>query len=126
MGCDGCYFALRNEFRKVNSFRPFPITIKTDQKQLENVEFKNLGSIITNYGRCTCEIKSIIATAKAAFKTKTLFTRKFHLNLRKKLVKCSIWSTASHGAETWTFRKADQKYLESFEMWCCKRMENIS
>ena len=33
-----------------------------DQKQLENVEsFKYLGSMLTNDGRCTCEIKSKIA-----------------------------------------------------------------
>ena len=33
-----------------------------------------------------------------------------------------------YGAETWTFRKVDQKYiyLESFEMWCWGRMEKIS
>ena len=30
------------------------------------------------------------------------------------------------GAETWQLRKVDQKYLESFEMWCCRRMEKIS
>jgi hypothetical protein len=30
------------------------------------------------------------------------------------------------GAETWTLRKADQKYLESFEMLCWRRMEKIS
>jgi len=42
------------------------------------------------------------------------------LNLRKKLVKCYIWSMA------WTIRAADQKYLESFEMWCWRRMEKIS
>ena len=30
---------------------------------------------------------------------------------------------ALYGAETWTFRAADQKYLESFEMWCWRRME---
>jgi uncharacterized protein YnzC (UPF0291/DUF896 family) len=29
-------------------------------------------------------------------------------------------------AETWTLRKLDQKYLESFEMWCWRRMEKIS
>jgi hypothetical protein len=40
--------------------------------------------------RCTCEIKSRIATAKAAFNKKTLFTSKLDLNLRKKLVKCYI------------------------------------
>ena len=31
-----------------------------------------------------------------------------------------------YGAETWTFRAADKKYLESFEMWCWRRMEKIS
>jgi len=65
--------------------------------------------------------------AKAAFnKKKTLFTSKLDLNLRKKLVKCYIWNMALYGAETWTLRTADQKYLESFEMWCWRRMEKIS
>ena len=64
--------------------------------------------------------------AKAAFsKKKTLFTGKLDLNLRKKLIKCYIWSMALYGAETWTLRAADQKYLESFEM-CWRRMEKIS
>ena len=77
--------------------------------------------------RCTSEIKSRIAMAKAAFsKKKTLFTSKLDLNLRKKLIKCYIWSMALYGAETWTLRAADQKYLESFEMWCWRRMEKIS
>jgi hypothetical protein len=30
------------------------------------------------------------------------------------------------GAEMWTLRKIDQKYLKSFEMWCWRRMEKIS
>ena len=33
---------------------------------------------------------------------------------------------ALYGAETWTLRAADQKYLESFEMWCWRRMERIN
>ena len=61
-----------------------------------------------------------------AFSKKTLFTSKLDLNLRKKLIKCYIWSMALYGAETWTLRTADQKYLESFEMWCWSRMEKIS
>jgi hypothetical protein len=48
------------------------------------------------------------------------------LLLRKKLVKCYAWSIALYGAETWTLRKVDQKYLESFEMWCWRRMKKIS
>jgi hypothetical protein len=62
--------------------------------------------------------------AKAAFnKKKTLFTSKLDLELRKKLVKCYI---ALYGVETWTLRKLGRKYLESFEMWCWRRMEKIS
>jgi len=41
-------------------------------------------------------------------------------------VKCYIWSIALNGAETWTLRAVDQKNLESFEMWCWRRMEKIS
>jgi hypothetical protein len=74
-----------------------------DQNQLENVEYFNyLGSMITSNTRCTREIKYRIAMAKTAFnKKKTLLTGKLDLNLRKKLVKCYIWSIALCGAETW-------------------------
>jgi hypothetical protein len=47
------------------------------------------------------------------------------LELRKKLVKCYVWSIALYGAEAWTLRAVDQKHLESFEMWCWRRMEKI-
>jgi hypothetical protein len=54
--------------------------------------------------------------AKAAFnKKKTLFTSTLNLELRKKLVKCYVWSIVLYGAETWTFRAVDQKHLESFK-----------
>ena len=86
-----------------------------------------MGSILTNDGRCTCEIKCRIATAKAAFiKKRTHFTSTFDLEVRKKLVKCYVWSMALYGAETWTLWALDQKHLGSFEMWCWKRMEKIS
>jgi hypothetical protein len=83
--------------------------------------------MLTDDGRCTCEIKSRIAMAKATLNIKkNLFTSKLDLNLRKKLVKCYIWSVASYGAETWTLGAVDQKHLEIFEMWCWRRMEKIS
>jgi len=53
------------------------------------------------------EIKFRIALTKVAFKKKKkdLFTSKLHSNLRKKLLKCYIWSIDFYGAETWIFRK---------------------
>jgi hypothetical protein len=62
--------------------------------------------------------------AKAAFnKKRALFTSTLDLDLRKKQVKCYIWSIALYGAETWTLRAVDQKHLGSFKMWCWRRME---
>ena len=79
--------------------------------------FKYLGSMLTDDGSCTCEIKSGITMAKAAFNNKkNLFTSKLDLNLRKKLAKCYVWSMALYGAETWTLLSTDQKRLEGFEM----------
>ena len=82
----------------------------------KNVEcFKYLGSILTNDGRCTCEIKCRISMAKAALnKKRALFTSTLDLELRKKLVKCDIWSIVLYSAETWTLQTADQKHLKSF------------
>ena len=56
------------------SRQPLTVKIIVDQKQLENVEsFKYLGSILTNDGRCTCEIKCRIAMAKLHSKRRGLF-----------------------------------------------------
>jgi hypothetical protein len=87
------------------------IQIMIDHKQPQNVEYLNhLDSMITNDARCTREIKSRIAMEKAAFnKQKILFNSKLELNIRKKLVKCYIWSIALCGAENWALRKVDQK-----------------
>jgi hypothetical protein len=113
-----------------NSRQPFPLKkkIMTGQKQLENVEsFKYLGSMLTNGGRCTCVIKCRTVMAKAAFiKKRVILCSTLDLELRKKLVKCYIWSVAICGAETGTLRAVDQKQLESFETWCWRRMEKIS
>jgi hypothetical protein len=63
----------------------------------------------------------------AAFnKKRTLFTSTLDLELRKKLLKYYVWSIALYGVETWKLRAVDQKILESFEMWCWRRMEKIS
>jgi hypothetical protein len=64
--------------------------------------------------------------AKAAFnKKKALFASQPDSDLRKKLVKCYIWSIVLHGVGTWTLRKVDQIYLESLEIWCRRRTEKI-
>jgi hypothetical protein len=64
--------------------------------------------------------------AKTALNRKKTFQYETEVQFKEELVKCYILSTAFNGAETWTLRKVDQKYLESFQMWCWRRMEKIS
>jgi hypothetical protein len=47
-----------------------------------------------------------------AWNTGNLFASKLDLNLRRKIQKCYIWNIALYGAETWTLRKVDEKYLK--------------
>ena len=90
----GSCYGMEMNVKKKNSNENFKTTILSNNydrpKQLENVEcFKYLGSLLTNDGRCTREIKSRIAMAKAAFnKKRALFTSTLDLKMRKKLVKC--------------------------------------
>ena len=49
-----------------------------------------------------------------------------NLELKKKIVKCTIWSIALYGAETWTMTQADRERLEAFEMWVWRRMLKVS
>jgi len=105
--------------------QPFPVQTMIHQLQVQNVEHFNCLGSITNDARCTREIKSRIANAKAALNNKkTLYHQQIGLKF-KKLIKSYIWSRALQGAETWAFWETDKKYLENFEMWWRRGMEKI-
>ena len=56
----------------------------------------------------------------------SFLTCKLNIELKKKLVRCYVWNIALYSSEeTWTLRKLERKYLETFEMWCWGRMEKI-
>ena len=45
--------------------------------------------------------------------------------LRKRLVKCFVWSVALYCAKTFTLQRSEQKRLEAFETWIWRRMERV-
>ena len=103
--------------------------IVIDGEALEQVEkYKYLGSVITQDGRCKEEIKTRIGIAKTAFnKIKTLVTnRSLSLTLRRRFIKCYVWSTLMYGCESWTINKDMEMKLEAAEMWFYRRMMKIS
>jgi len=104
------------------------VEIKVGQHQVEQVEqFKYLGSVITEDGRCSKEIKCRIAIAKQAFtKNKKILCSNMCMSLRVRLVKTLVWSVLLYGSETWTMRKEERKRIEAFEMWVWRRMAKVS
>ena len=91
-----------------------PQYISLDQKKLDNAEYFNyLGSLVTNAARCTCEIKSRIAMAKATF-NKMTFQEQHRLKFMEEWTSEILY--LGHGS-LWcqTFDTLeDQKYLEKF------------
>ena len=76
--------------------------IKIDNGEPKEVDnFKYLGSMLTRNGYCTREIKMKIVMAKEPFNRKlSLLTSKLNIELRKKLVRCYVWSIALYGSKT--------------------------
>jgi len=46
--------------------------------------------------------------------------------MRKRLIKVYLWSIGLYRWESWVLNKVEQKFLESFEMWCWRRMFRVS
>jgi len=62
--------------------------------------------------------------AKKVFMEKKLFTGKMILELKKRIMKYSVWSVTLYAGETWTLTQTDRR-LEAFEMWIWRRMEKM-
>ena len=84
--------------------KPKKIDMRIKDESVEQVDsFKYLGCKISSNMNCCQEVKQRIAMAKEAFNRKrSLFCGPLEEELRKRLVKCFVWSVALYGAETWT------------------------
>ena len=103
--------------------------IQINGRALKQVEqFKYLGTLITQDGRCETEVKARIAQAKSAFvKMKSLLTNKsIGLEIRKKILRCYIEPILLYGCEAWTLTKKIIGYLEGAEMWFFRRMLRVA
>jgi hypothetical protein len=50
---------------------------------------------------------------------------KLNSELKKKFVRCYVWSIALYDSETRALRNLERKYLETLEMWFRRIMEKI-
>ena len=117
----------KTKVMKIARDRDTSLNIYINGSKLEEVtSFRYLGSLISNNGSCTNDIKARIGAAKAAFyKNKVIQSRKISLRLRVRLAKCYIWSIATYAAETWTVRAEEKRLLECFERWIWRKLLGI-
>ena len=55
-----------------------------------------------------------------------MLTGKLDCELKKRIIKSTVWNVALYAAETWALTKASKKLVEAFEMWIWRRMSKIS
>ena len=73
--------------------------------------------MLTTDGSCQTEIRKRIVMEKQTFmKRKSLLTKTFKLNLKKRIIKTTVWSVMLYACETWTIKAFDVQKIEAFEM----------
>jgi hypothetical protein len=95
-------------------------SVTTDGKLGSVTTDGKLGSVTTDGKLCSVTTDGKLnavcdRNTSAVNKHKSLFCSTVELNLWKKVEKWYIWSVALCGAENWTLRNVDRKYLRSFE-----------
>ena len=96
---------------------------------VENVkEFTYLGAVFTNTYDDSPEIKRRIAIAKNATVAlnKIWKDRSITLKTKLRLLNSLVFPIASYGSECWVLKKKDKKRVNSFELWCYRRVLRIS
>ncbi|XP_063389200.1 uncharacterized protein LOC134674985 [Cydia fagiglandana] len=98
-------------------------------RDLDSVrKFVYLGSQISDDGDCDQEIVRRGQMAKAAVKRLEKIWRNRGINRKTKikLMHTLIFSIFLYASETWTLKARALRRIDAFEMWCWRRMLNIS
>ena len=103
--------------------------VSVDDEEIEVVEhFKYLGSLKAADGNCSKDTRSRIGMAKKRMLDLVPIwkDRGITTDLKMKLVRSLVWTVLTYGAEGWTLTKADEKRIQSAELWIYRRMLRVS
>ena len=107
-----------------------PITSwQIDGKTVETVaDFIFGGSKITADGDCSHEIKRhLLLGRKVMTKLDSILkSRDITLSTKVHLVKAMAFPVVMYGCESWTIKKAECWRIDAFELWCWRRLLQIS
>ena len=98
-----------------------------DGKTMETVtDFILGGSRITVDGDCSHEIKSLLLGRKVMTNLESIFqSRDITLPTKVRLVKAIVFPVVMYGCESWTVKKSESQRIDSFELWCWRRLLRV-
>ncbi len=91
-----------------------------------------MGALITKDGLCEKEVRRRIAKKNSYGKSRNGRTninmegRGVTMETKVKLVKVLVFPIVLYGAETLTMRKHERRKIETFELWCWRRVLRVS
>ena len=90
-------------------------------------DFIFLGSKITADGDCSHEIKRcLLLERKVMTNLDSIFkSRYITLPTKVRLVKSMVFPVVMYGCESWTVKKAECRRIDSFEVWCWRRLLRV-
>ena len=106
-----------------------PITSwQVDGETLETVaDFIFLGSKITPDSDCIHEIKRRLLLGRKVMTNlgSILKSRDITLPTKVRLVKAMVFPVGMYGCECWTVKKAECQRIDTFELWCWRRLLRV-
>ena len=97
-------------------------------KQWKTVaDFIFLGSKITADGDCSHEIKRRLLLGRKVLTNldSILKSRDITLSTKVNLVKAMVFPVVMYGCESWTVKKAECQRIDTFELWCWRRLFRV-
>ena len=120
---------LKLHIQKAKIMTSGPITSREiDGETVETVtDFIVLGSKITVDGDCSHEIKRrLLLGRKLITKLDSILkSRDITLPTKIRLVKAMVFPVVMYGCESWTVKKAEHRRVDSFELWCWRRLLRV-
>ena len=90
-------------------------------------DFIFLGSKITADGDCSHEIKRCLLLGRKAMTNldSILKSRDITLPTKVRLVKAIVFPVVTYGCESWIIKKAEYQRIDTFELWCWRRLLRV-
>ena len=120
---------LKLDIQKTKIMVSGPITWwQVDRETVETVtDFIFLDSKITLDGNCSHEIKRCLLLGRKVMTNldSMLKSRDITLSTEVHLVKAMVLQVVMYGCESWTIKKAEHRRIDTFELWCWRRLLRV-